>query len=413
MSESAANSRIAVAMLGGRMGYAVPLILYGNNALSEFYTDFYAGRGIGRMCGLIPDFLRPPPLRRMLARDAGGIPARHVRSFNRFGMEYRRRIRAARGEKMLDAYLWGGEEFCRLINLDCDWSCSAVYSFNTASLGIFDTAGRMGIRKILEQTIAPYVIESEICELERSRYQGWEVRIEKGAASSVRYIERERSELESADAVICGSEYVRKCVGAVLGSASKCVVVPYGVNAPDSIAPRAAPEGRPIRVLFVGSLCLRKGIQYVAECAAKMKGRAEFVAVGPSLLTEKGLQTVAASIRVVGSVPRAAMDDYWNWADVLILPSLCEGSATVTYEALSRGVPVICTEETGSPVCDGVDGFLVQTGASEAIVEKLELMMADANIVQELSGNALRRRGPLSVAEYGKRLIRAIGVNSL
>ena len=46
-------------------------------------------------------------------------------------------------------------------------------------------------------------------------------------------------------------------------------------------------------------------------------------------------------------------------ADVFVFPSLFEGSAVVTYEALACGLPSVVTPAAGSVVRDGVEGFLV------------------------------------------------------
>ena len=46
-------------------------------------------------------------------------------------------------------------------------------------------------------------------------------------------------------------------------------------------------------------------------------------------------------------------------ADVFVFPSLFEGSAVVTYEALACGLPSVVTPDAGSVVRDGVEGFVV------------------------------------------------------
>ena len=46
-------------------------------------------------------------------------------------------------------------------------------------------------------------------------------------------------------------------------------------------------------------------------------------------------------------------------ADVFVFPSLFEGSAVVTYEALACGLPSVVTPSAGSVVRDGAEGFLV------------------------------------------------------
>ena len=54
-------------------------------------------------------------------------------------------------------------------------------------------------------------------------------------------------------------------------------------------------------------------------------------------------------------------------ADVFVFPSLFEGSAVVTYEALACGLPGIVTAEAGSVVRDGVDGLIVPARDVEAL----------------------------------------------
>ena len=71
------------------------------------------------------------------------------------------------------------------------------------------------------------------------------------------------------------------------------------------------------------------------------------------------------------------MADLYAWADVFLLPFICEGSAMVTYEALSWGLPVITTHNAGSIVRDTVDGWLVPYRDSEAIaIENCESLSA-------------------------------------
>ena len=65
------------------------------------------------------------------------------------------------------------------------------------------------------------------------------------------------------------------------------------------------------------------------------------------------------------------MKELYAWANVFVLPSICEGSAMVTYEALSWGLPIITTYNTGSIVRDNIDGFIVPIRDSQAIANKL------------------------------------------
>jgi glycosyltransferase involved in cell wall biosynthesis len=95
----------------------------------------------------------------------------------------------------------------------------------------------------------------------------------------------------------------------------------------------------------------------------------------------------------------------YRWADVLVLPSICEGSATVIYEGLACGLPVITTPNAGSVVRDGREGFIVPIRDADAIANALEQLLRDKNLLLMMSDNALKRGREFDVTDYGKRLV--------
>ncbi len=99
--------------------------------------------------------------------------------------------------------------------------------------------------------------------------------------------DRERAEWKLADKIFCGSGYVVDAIKAEGGPEKRCEVIPYGIN-PDNFRAfeRNHREGK-LRVLFLGTLQLRKGIPYVIEAAKVREGRHVHIrAVGPSRLSE-------------------------------------------------------------------------------------------------------------------------------
>jgi glycosyltransferase involved in cell wall biosynthesis len=108
-------------------------------------------------------------------------------------------------------------------------------------------------------------------------------------------------------------------------------------------------------------------------------------------------------------VPRSEIHRQFSWADVFLLPSICEGSATVCYEALSFGLPVITTPNTGSVVRDGIDGFVVPIRNTESIIEKLVRFDSDRDLLALMSRNARQRSADFTVEKYGERLLSSLG----
>jgi glycosyltransferase involved in cell wall biosynthesis len=148
-------------------------------------------------------------------------------------------------------------------------------------------------------------------------------------------------------------------------------------------------------VLTIGA-GLRKGTPYILDAAMRLKGIAEFRVIG-DVGTAETIARVSEHLDVRGIVPRSDILQHFAWADVFLLPSLCEGSPLAIYEALNCGLPVICTPNTGSVVRDNLDGFIVPIRNSDAIVDRLERLASTPDLRREMSRNAYaqgRRFGP-------------------
>ena len=64
------------------------------------------------------------------------------------------------------------------------------------------------------------------------------------------------------------------------------------------------------------------------------------------------------------SVPKVQLKEYYNRADVFILPSLGDSYALVVLEAIASGLPVIVTENVGAAdaIENGKNGFVIPAG---------------------------------------------------
>ena len=421
-------------MIGARMHYAVPRILAQARQLERFFTDLSATHGWPRLLRLVPRALHPSGFNRLLSRVADGVPAERMKAFNNFGWTYaRRRARANNPSTMTQTFLWANRRFGELV-CQSDWSrASAVFTFNCAGLEILHRAKEMGLATVMEQTIAPSAIEQRLLQEEHELHPGWEQPLKDDYAAQ--YSQREQAEWPLADLILCGSEFVRDGIRQCGGPVGKCVVVPYGVDVPENsleskvqsleshgqgavrsfitqpstfnLQPSIAP--RPLRVLTVGAVGLRKGAPYVLEAARRLKGKAQFRWVGAIHLLPEAAAGMAKHVELMGTVPRPAMAAHYQWADVFLLPSICEGSATATYEALAHRLPVICTPNTGSMIRDGTDGLIVLVQNAGGLVTRVEKFAEDAELRSRLADNARNRAAEFTVAAYGQRLFAALG----
>ena len=147
----------------------------------------------------------------------------------------------------------------------------------------------------------------------------------------------------------------------------------------------------------------------MAKAAMLLGSKVEVCLVGNVLCNADKISAfLPENVTVVGSKPHNDIHSYYRWADVFCLPSLAEGSARVTHEALACGLPVICTPDAGSIVRDSIDGFLVPIRDSEAVADRLSRLHDDRDLLRRMSGCAMARAQESALANYGRRLVQAI-----
>jgi glycosyltransferase involved in cell wall biosynthesis len=158
-------------------------------------------------------------------------------------------------------------------------------------------------------------------------------------------------------------------------------------------------------MLFVGTLSQRKGIKYLLEAVNRLKlPDAELLLVGRQIGSPAALAPYASRFRHVPHVPYHEVHRLFAEADLFVYPSLHEGSAFATYEALASGLPVIATPNTGSVVRDGIEGFVVPPRDVDALMERIEQLYRDPARRAEMAAAARRRAEEFTWAAYRRRL---------
>ena len=403
-----AEPNICVAQLGARRHYAIPSILHSRGWLSRFYTDLFAESWPIRAMSAIPIVNRTGAIRRAQARRITDLPRHFIHDFPLFGIQ--RMLRASGNRSTSDryaSYVEANTQFGKRVCHAGFGAANTAYVFNGAGLEIIQAAKQHGLKTIVEQTAADQAFEENLLAEERERWPNWE-QANVAAEDWQQLSQREQEERELADLVVCGSDYVRESIQNVGGDTSRCAVVPYGYN---TINPetRQRKSSSTLNVLFAGTLCLRKGVQYLVQAAAAMKSAGMTLrVVGPNAVSDHAQQEIQSRLDYAGVIPRAEMSGQYDWADVFVLPTLSEGSANVCYEALANGLPVITTSHAGSVIRDGREGFIVPIRSSDQIVEKLVQLRDDPDLWRAMSENAAKRAQEFTWEFYAQRLLASV-----
>jgi starch synthase len=206
------------------------------------------------------------------------------------------------------------------------------------------------------------------------------------AARSPALESRYEEELALADLILCPSEFVAEsCVEAGLPR-EKLSLTPYGAKTPDaallaqaraaeSSAPGSNGSGRPTRFLFVGYLSQRKGVGYLLDAFRRLaRGSATLELAGTWHGGGAAFQPLPAGVRWLGQLDPPELLRAMARADAFVLPSLCEGSALVIYEAMAAGLPVVATRESGAPGAPGAALRIVPAANANALADAMRAL---------------------------------------
>jgi glycosyltransferase involved in cell wall biosynthesis len=251
-----------------------------------------------------------------------------------------------------------------------------IHVFEGGALSILAGARRRGIAGVLDVPIA-----HEYARLELER-EGVPVR---GTAVTAR-IQAERAR---ADHILAPSEFVVRCLVEHGVEPEKIVRLPFGADVQHQVGNGERRDGV-FRALFVGQVAPRKGVRYLLDAWRRLAlPNSELVLVGGGgRAASRLLRTDGGQCRWIGQVPRAEVRRWFECSDVFVFPSLAEGSALVTYEAMAAGLPVITTANSGAVVREGIDGFIVPPRDIDALAERILLLSRSPYARQEMGAQA-------------------------
>lgn len=404
---------VVVAQLGARMHYAVPELLHRGGVLEQLYTDAYAGQGswLGPIVRSIPSSFQKGAVKRLAQRKAN-LPSQKVTCFNGRGLlglaehAWRQRTKTSLAEFYLRQSVGFAKKIIASRGLE---SASALYGFTGSSLTLFEFGKKSGLFCICEQMSAPVSEQTKEHAVEVKFWPGWMKHPSLYWLNDTMALTESR-EWDLADIILAPSPYVRTILIAAGVKKQKIALLPYGVSL-NNFKQRSPSydNSRSLRILFVGAVNLGKGIPYLLEALRQLKlGTAEARLVGKVEIEAEKLRAYGRNATFLGHISRQEVLEHYTWADILVMPSLSEGSATVTYEALASGLPVIATWNSGAWIKDSFNGFIIPVRDSQTLAKRLQLLGQNPELVHQMSHNASASAIHFSWDAYERRLLTVV-----
>ena len=243
----------------------------------------------------------------------------------------------------------------------------AVYCYEDSALFTFRAADRIGLKRYYELPILYWETAQKLLMQEAERYPEWEPTLLATRDSRAK-LDRKSAELQLANLVICPSRQVQLSLPPGIAS----LVAEYGCPMP--VEDRPVRNRSRLRVLFAGTMTQRKGLaDLFAAINLLRRPDIELVVLGTPLVPLKFYRSIYPDFVYEATRSNTQVRRLMLSCDVLVLPSIVEGRAMVQMEALSCGLPIVVTPNTGAEdlVEPGQTGFLVPIRTPERLAEIL------------------------------------------
>lgn len=259
-------------------------------------------------------------------------------------------------------------------------------------------AREKGLKVIVDCYISPMTFD--ILQAEQSKYPD----LEPMMPSLV--VERGRKHFdeicEVANYFTAPSEFVKKGLQQFGVSDDRIIKVPYFVDESWMHLKTFPKKGK---ILFVGTAELRKGIHILGMAASSLSYYNYEFRIAGDFSKQAYNHELMQNLKFLGRIPRSEIFKEYAQADIFVFPSLSEGSASVTYEALGAGIPVIATEAAGSVVRDGMEGFIIPERDSKALAHCIKDLVENRELRDRMSAAAKQRAQDYTWEKYEQRLL--------
>lgn len=283
-----------------------------------------------------------------------------------------------------------------------------VHTWPLGSLRTLKVAARLGIPAVLERPNAHTRFAYEVVRAECARI-GVPLPDGHEHAFNDDVLRREEQEYELASKLLCPSDFVARTFLDEGFSPDDLQRHQYGFDAEayyPNEDPKPATNG--LEMLFVGGCAPRKGLHLALEAwlgsPASTEGKFRIAgAFVPRYAEYLAPMLSHPGVEVLGH--RSDVADLMRASDILVLPSIEEGSALVTSEARGSGCVLLVSDAAGAVCEHKVNALVHRAGDVDSLREHISMLHSNRELLRELRARSLSDRSSITWDAAGSRLL--------
>lgn len=386
-----------VCQIGARENFGVARALARKGALAELVTDVWCGPGhpLRMALGRIGERTHPELPSSLVWAHTGRAVLRELAD---------RRAGRTGWRQIMHRNAWFQRMAVRRLKRLRPDGRVILFAYSYAAAEILALAKARGWTTVLGQ-VDPGPVEARL--VDRLYEDAGQADVH--ASIPAEYWTNWQRETALADVIVVNSEWSRQGLLAEGVPAEKIAVLPLALEATLSPRPRSTPARfdaeRPLRLLFLGQVTLRKGIDLALEAMRRRPDAPlRLDVVGPLQIAIPDWAGRDPRIIFHRGVSRSAVAEFYAQADLFLFPTRSDGFGLTQLEALSAGVPVIASDRCGAVVEDGRTGVVVRDLDAESFACVLERFVRDPARLAALRGSA-RLDPRFDLDTLGERLL--------
>jgi glycosyltransferase involved in cell wall biosynthesis len=283
-----------------------------------------------------------------------------------------------------------------------------VHTWPLGAERTLETAAQLGIPTVLERPnahtrFAYEVVENECRQLGIAMPPGHEHAFNRDV------LELEEREYALADRLLCPSDFVARTFRERGFPAEKLARSQYGFD--ETLyhpGTSLGPAGDGLTFLFAGGCAPRKGLHHALnawlQSPASQSG--SFVIAGgfiPGYAEVLARQLAHPRVKVLGH--RKDLPELMRNSDVLVLPSIEEGSALVTYEARGSGCVLLVSDAAGAVCVHEENALIHPAGDVGTLSGHMTRLHQDRAFLERLRAASLKTVHQLTWRAAGEKLL--------
>ncbi|WP_019508569.1 glycosyltransferase family 4 protein [Pleurocapsa sp. PCC 7319] len=357
--------------LGAREHYAIPRALHNQGRLKHLITDAWVYDDYA--LNLLPRFL----LTNLRARYHPELNNASIKTFNYSSITwefYHAINRKNSWDQIIARNTWWQEQVIQVLSKLSNKNIT-LFAYSYAALELFKYAKSQGWKTVLGQ-IDPGIIEEKLVSREIRKFPFYKSSLH---LAPLQYWTDWRQECALADKIVVNSPWSSQALQKTGIASHKIKVIPLAYQAPVTAPdfsrtyPQNFSDQRPLKVLFLGQIIVRKGIHAILESINLLSNQPiEFWFVGQVKIDVPRTFKKHPQIKWLGAVSRSKTDYYYQQTDVFLFPTLSDGFGITQLEAQAWKLPLITSQFCGAVVKDGINGLILPNVSGVEIAKVLK-----------------------------------------